>query len=155
GHYTLLIGPNILDPAGHAMDQNVNFIAGEVPDDMYAVQFNIAGPQVTAAVPNSTTAGQAYRLRLSFNEPIDASSLTPDKVLSLTGPGGPVSVLGVAPVPNMNFPQFDVVFAPQTTAGTYTLTLSQHIKDVFGNEMDQNNNQLPGQDPYDQYTGTF
>jgi methionine-rich copper-binding protein CopC len=137
------------------MDQNGNFIPGEMPDDMYAVQFNIAGPRVTSATPNSTAAGQDYRLRLVFNESIDVTSFRADKVLSLTGPNGAVSVLGVAPVPNMNFTQFDVLFAPQTTAGAYTLTLSQHIKDVYGNEMDQNNNQVPGQDPYDQYTGTF
>jgi hypothetical protein len=156
GHYTVLIGPNVRDTAGHAMDQNDNFTEGEVPDDMYAVQFDIAGLQVNTATSNSTAAGQDDRIRVAFNEPVDVTSFTPDKVLALTAPDGTsVPVLGVAPVLGTNFTQFDVVFAPQTQAGAYTLTLSQHIRDVFGNEMDQNNNQIPGQDPFDQFTGTF
>jgi hypothetical protein len=44
GAYTMVIGPDILDPYGNPMDQNRNGIPGEVPDDQYVAQFSIVAP---------------------------------------------------------------------------------------------------------------
>jgi hypothetical protein len=41
GSYYLVIGPNILDTAGNPMDQNGNYVAGEVPNDQYQAVFTI------------------------------------------------------------------------------------------------------------------
>ena len=49
GQYTLVIGPNIYDPFGNAMDQNGNLIPGEVPGDQYTIPFNILGPRINTS----------------------------------------------------------------------------------------------------------
>jgi hypothetical protein len=51
--------------------------------------------------------------------------------------------------------QFTVYFHPNPAAlGTYTLVLGPHIKDLAGNEMDQNGNAVVGE-AEDAYTATF
>ena len=41
GDYSLTLGPDILDTAGEAMDQNMNGIAGESVDDRYSAAFSL------------------------------------------------------------------------------------------------------------------
>jgi hypothetical protein len=156
GHYTLLILPYLRDMFGHQLDQNGNFIDGEVPDDIAVLTFGILGPSVVSAAPNSTAPGEVFSLRVTFNEPIDVASFTPSQVVSFTGPNGPINVVGVSRVGSgPNYTQFDLVFPTQTTAGTYTVVLSQDIRDVFGNKMDQNGNLIPGENPGDRATVQF
>jgi hypothetical protein len=152
GSYTLLIGPDIQDPAGHKMDQNGNFIDGELPGDLYALQFGVQGLRVNASSLNSNLPGAAYSVHLTFNEQVALSSFTTAAV-SLSGPDGAHTIIGVAPT-NTNYTQFDVLFAPLTAAGTYTVTVSPSVYDVYGNKMDQNNNLVPGESG-DAYTSNF
>jgi subtilisin family serine protease len=42
GTYTLVLGPDIRDPAGNPMDQNNNLVLGEVPQDRFTATFLIA-----------------------------------------------------------------------------------------------------------------
>ena len=49
GIYTLVVGPNIYDLFGNAMDQDGNFIPGEIPGDQFTTTFNIRGPRVIAS----------------------------------------------------------------------------------------------------------
>ena len=51
GSYTMVIGPDIRDLYGNPMDQNGNFIPGEVLDDQYTAIFSVLGPQITALTP--------------------------------------------------------------------------------------------------------
>jgi hypothetical protein len=154
GVYQMLLGPDIRDYAGHQMDQNGNFIEGEVPGDLYEAHFGIQGPRVLAAAADSLV-GSAGSVRVTFNEAIDPDTFTPDKVVSFTGPGGPVPVTAVNPVDGSGGTQFDITFDPQTALGTYTLVIGPDIHDLFGNAMDQNNNLVPGEVPGDQYTAQF
>src|SRR5262249_20141492 len=158
GDYTVLIGPDIQEFAGHKMDQNGNFIDGELPDDMYVLQFGVQGLRVTASSLNGTAGpttqpGQAYIVHLTFNESILLSSLTTAAV-SLSGPDGTHTAFGVVPTLNTNFTQFDVLFAPLTAAGTYTVTVRPTIADVYGNLLDQDGNRIPGQST-DAYSNVF
>jgi hypothetical protein len=156
GHYTILVLPFLEDMFGHQLDQDGNFIGGELPDDIAVFQFGIVGPKVTSSAPNSTIPGEAFSVRVTFNEGIDVASFTPSQVVSFTGPNGPVNVVSVARVGSgPNYTQFDVVFPAQTAAGTYTLVLSQDIRDVFGNKMDQDGNLIPGENPGDRATVQF
>jgi hypothetical protein len=153
GTYTMLIGPDIRDTSGHRMDQNGNFIDGEFPDDTYALTFGIQGLKVTSSSLNSNLPGQAFRVHLTFNEPVLLSSLTTAAV-SLSGPDGSHAAVAVVPTPGSNFMQFDVLFAPLTAAGTYTVTVAPTVADIYGNRMDQDNNLVPGESS-DAYTNNF
>jgi hypothetical protein len=155
GRYTVLVLPYLQDNFGHLLDQNGNFIDGEVPDDIAVFEFGIVGPSVVSTAPNSTTPGQVFSLRVTFSEPMDRSTFTPSQISGFVGPNGPVSVTGIVPVSGSNFTQFDIQFAPQTVAGTYSLVIGPNIRDVFGNAMDQDGNLTPGEIPGDQYPATF
>jgi hypothetical protein len=151
GNYTVTIGPDIQDFAGHKMDQDGDFVDGQSVD-MFVMQFGVQGLKVTAATLNSSQPGQAYDVHLTFNEPVDLSSFLTTAV-TLTGPDGAHNAFGVIPTPG-NFTQFDVLFLPLTAAGTYTLAVGPNITDVYGNLMDQDGNLVPGEST-DAYTTTF
>jgi methionine-rich copper-binding protein CopC len=155
GTYTVLVLPSVQDMAGHPLDQEGNLIGGELPDDIFVLEFGVRGLQVvdSATSINSTVAGMAYRVHLRFNEPVDYFSFTPEAV-TITGPDGSHPAFAVLPTPDTNFTQFDVLFVPLTAAGTYRLSVGPHVRDVYGNEMDQDGDLLPGE-VSDAYTTTF
>jgi hypothetical protein len=152
GTYTMLIGPDIRDVMGHPMDQNGNFVEGEFPGDAYVATFGVQGLQVLSS-GTITLSGTVLGVRLTFNEPVDVASFTPDQA-ALSGPNGPLAVRGTLPVAGAGFTQMDVLFDAATLAGSYRLTVGPFVRDAFGNYMDQNGNLIPGEDG-DTYTTTF
>ncbi len=154
GIYQMLIGPNIRDMAGHQMDQNGNFIEGEVPGDLYLVRFGIRGPRVVASTPSSNVFAPVSTVQVTFDESMDPSTFTTAEA-QLTGPGGTIPVTGVTPVPGTNNTRFALTFDAQTDLGRYTLVVGPDVRDVFGNKMDQNGNLIVGETPGDQYTASF
>lgn len=93
------------------------------------------------------------RVRLVFNQAMDAESFTPADVVALTRPdGGATAVEGVTAVsPN----EFDITFAPQTAAGDYQLILGAAIASSSGELLDQDGDGLGGEDPDDRFVTTF
>ncbi len=136
GTYQMVIGPYILDVYGNAMDQNGNFIPGEVPDDQYTATFSLAPPQVSRFARNGQQNQPATSVRVTFNEPIDPSTFTPDQIVNFVDPqGNPITVTDVEPVAGTNNTQFDITFDQQTLAGTYTLQIAAGILDFYGNAL--------------------
>ena len=156
GYYTMAIGPDIRDAAGHQMDQNGNFIPGEIPDDQYVARFRLKGPAITARSPSATTfsPGQVNSFTVTFSEPMNPASFTPSTVVFM-GPAGAVPVTGVVPVSGSNNTQFNILFNPVAIAGHYTVVIGPNVLDTFGNPMDQNGNFYPGEIPGDQYNFAF
>jgi hypothetical protein len=142
GSYTMTIGPNILDTFGNAM--------AAYP----AIPFNVLGPRVLASTPSGAAQGPVDHIRVTFNEAMDPTTLTTGSVVSFTGPSGAITPTGVSAADGTNR-VFDISFAPQTAAGSYTMVLSETIQDAFGNQMDQNNNLITGENPDDRYTAQF
>jgi methionine-rich copper-binding protein CopC len=158
GQYSVFVLPFVTDAFGNALDEDGNFIGGELPDDIFVDQFGVTGPQGVSAAANSVFAGEVTRLRVTFNEDMDLSSFTPSKIASFTDPNGNDilgSVRAVVPVSPTNFRQFDVFFTPQTTAGTYTMVIGPNIRDVYGNVMDQDVDAVLPAGTDDQFTATF
>ena len=156
GRYTMVVGPNVLDYFGNAMDQNGNLKPGE-PTDTYTATFSIAGPRIVSSTPFGTgnLPGTVDHVRVTFNESMDANTFTTDAV-TFTGPGNtPVTVNDVSPVADTGATQFDISFAPLTATGFYTMVIGPHVMDLNGNAMDQNNNYVPGETPGDQYRTAF
>jgi subtilisin family serine protease len=111
------------------------------------------GARVTTAVFSGTATTNFNNVRVTFNEAINASTFTTADV-TLTGPNGsaitPTSVTAVSGTTT----QFNVSFASQTAAGTYTIVVGPAINDLAGNAMDQNGNNVNGENPGDRYTAT-
>ncbi len=109
---------------------------------------------MTASSFSGAATNTFNKVRLTFNEAITASSFTAADVLNLRRPDGTsIGVTGVTPVSGTNN-QFDVTFATQTMAGTYSVTVGPDVLDVPGNRMNQNENAVNGETPGDLYSGS-
>jgi Bacterial Ig-like domain len=155
GHYTMVIGPNIRDFFGNPMDQDGNLITGEIPDDQFTALFTVSGPRIIASTPPALAIGSVDHVRVTFSEPMDVSTFTPDKIVSFTGPQGLIPVTNVSVVPFTGNTQFDISFALSSVLGSYTMVIGPDIRDIYGNQMDQDNNFIPGEMPDDQFTAQF
>jgi hypothetical protein len=103
------------------------------------------------AGPAGTLLGPVDRLTLTFDEPLQEASFTPADV-TLTGPAGPIAVTGVNRVTDT---RYEVVFAPQSAAGTYNLAVGPDVRDVAGNQMDQDRDGTNGEPADDQFAAAF
>jgi serine protease len=107
---------------------------------------DVTGARVTSGVFAGQQPNGFDRVRVTFNEAINAASFTTGDIVSLTGPGGAITPTGVTPVAGSNT-QFDVTFATQTTVGAYSIVLGPDILDTATspNAMDQNQDGQNGQ----------
>jgi subtilisin-like proprotein convertase family protein len=167
GVYTLVVGPNINDVGGNAMDQNQNGIHGEPfvsvtnPGDASVSQFDVQGLAVLTATPAGTTPlppGQSS-VTLTFNQAVLTSSMNASN-LTLTGPVnvGNVPLTGFVDLTLGNTNKHDrweVDFAAQTTPGTYVLNVGPGVEDLAHNPMNQNGNTIFGENPGDVFTSSF
>ncbi|MBV9820825.1 MAG: hypothetical protein JO144_01170, partial [Actinobacteria bacterium] len=116
-----------------------------------------AGPAVVRSVPNGNNEPGISSIRFTFNETIIPRTFedTAKSIDSFTDPNGnPIAVTSVTPVQGTHDRQFDVSFATQVQAGTYTMVIGPNIKDLMHRQMDQDGDGVAGQ-PDDSYTATF
>jgi hypothetical protein len=136
GAYRMLIGPNIQDTSGHLMDQNQDGVGGQGKGDRYAANFTLAGPAITGTAPVLNSSGAVVALRVTFNVAVNPSTFTPATITHFTDASGHnIAVTGVSPVTGTDDFQFDIAFAPQTAAGTYTMVIGGTILDSHGNRV--------------------
>jgi subtilisin family serine protease/subtilisin-like proprotein convertase family protein len=109
-------------------------------------------PRITGNVV--TDPGYVYQVTLTFSEAIDPYSFDTGDIVSFDGPSGTLFAASVYQDPS-NPKQFIIGFDPQTTPGSYKLVIGPHIADLAGNELDQNRNGTPGENPGDDYTVSF
>ena len=155
GRYTWVVGPDIRNPAGIALDQNGNGIPGEIPGDQVTSFFNIPAPRVTSSNPsnNAIARGPISKVTLTFDRDINSATFTTDDVVSFTDPNG--AAIPVTGVTAVNARTFDLTFAAENTDGRYTLVVGPDIRDTFGNPMNQDNDLIAGEDPGDRFTLAF
>jgi subtilisin-like proprotein convertase family protein len=131
GTYTLYIGQEARDLLGRKI----------MP---YHTQFLITAPhpppgQARAHIVSATSSGPDANtlssIRLTFDRGVSVTTLTPDD-LGLFGPGkGRIAIYSVVVVSRTDDRVFDVAFARQTAAGTYTLYVGQAARDLSGNRI--------------------
>jgi methionine-rich copper-binding protein CopC len=135
---------------------SLSLIANGIASD--AVDFvSAAGASVINFTPSSPVNGAVSIVRFTFNESIIPRTFADigKSIVSFTDPNGnPLVVNSVRPVDGSNNTQFDVSFATQTQAGTYTMVIGPKIKDFMHRQMDQDQDGIAGQ-PDDEYTATF
>ena len=113
---------------------------------------DVNGPSVTATDPSGSVKGPIDGITVTFSEPIDANSFTLDDVLSLQGPSGaitPTAINQVAPG------DFEILFDPQNTDGTYSLVIGADVTDIAGNPLDQDGDGVSGEAVDDQFAMSF
>jgi subtilisin-like proprotein convertase family protein len=152
GVYTLVVGPNIADqdPTHATIDQDQDQAYGEVPNDEFVGQFDVAGLQVTSVTPapGGTAPAGLSALVVTFNQGVLKGSLGANTV-TLVGPGGTALPLVAfrdvsSGVPNLHN-KWEIDFNPLNNYGTYTLTVGPGVQDLAGNPMNQNGNGIFGE----------
>jgi methionine-rich copper-binding protein CopC len=109
-------------------------VSGQIDIGAYQSQTAVGGPQIVVSDPNGRVNPPVNHVRLTFNHPMNPSSLTTSQ-FTLSGPGGSIAVTAVSAVPSTNNEQFDVSFASQTHPGDYTLVVSASLRDTSGNSL--------------------
>ena len=112
------------------------------------------GPSVTAfQAGDVSTAGEGAFVDVTFNEPIDIESFTAEDVV-VTGPSGPVTIL--SPEQVAGFATYRIRFAEQDFAsGDYSITIGPEVRNVIGNLMNQDGDDVNGEANEDAFVGQF
>jgi subtilisin family serine protease/subtilisin-like proprotein convertase family protein len=128
GTYTLSLSSAILDRDNDPL----------VP---YKTTFQVTtpgstSPTVTGVTETGATSGNLTGITVTFSKTIGVPSIRAAGSITLTGPTGnviPITAINI--VANTTDKQFTLSFAPQTAAGTYTLSLSSAILDRDNNPL--------------------
>jgi subtilisin family serine protease/subtilisin-like proprotein convertase family protein len=130
GTYTLYIGANAHDLQGN-------------PISAYSTHFTLVAPPVTTHVVNSTASGPAAgtmsTIQVTFNRAVSPATFTAADV-GLIGPAGHVAITGVTAVAGSGNVTFNITFATQSKAGTYTLYVGSSVKDLAGHTISSYSN---------------
>jgi subtilisin family serine protease len=103
------------------------------------------GPELVSVGPYSSYSEPVSSLRLTFSEPIDASSFTLDDIVRFSGPSGPVPAIDLVEVSGSNSREFAVSFPAQSQLGDYTLEIGLAVYDTSGNPMNQDGDSVNGE----------
>lgn len=115
-------------------------------------------PSLTAWSPmpvrtTDATGAPALRVEVFFSDPVIPESFTADDVVLLSPDGVPVPQQQITVIP-ADATRYAIVF-PQTNSAA-SILIGPHIQNLFGVEMDQNTNGVPGESsgaPEDAYGG--
>ena len=130
-----------------------------------AVRFAVAPPSpaitptyVVSAAANSTAPGDAHERPRDVqqrDQPLHVHGGR--RRARFVGPDGAPAgaITGVTAVAGSGNRQFDITFAPLTTAGEYRLTFGPQITDTTGRHMDQDRDWIGGEAGADSYTAEF
>ncbi len=143
-------------------NQNLEeLVAGTQGRGAFMISTDEIGPHVVAvtpATPVNPLAGSLTSVTVTFNEAIGSFPLSQ---ITITGPGGqvitPLTVTDVSvPPPGLPNPHnvFQITFAAQSAEGIYTFKVGPDVTDLVGNDMDQNQNGINGENPGDIFTFT-
>ena len=144
GNYQLTIGPNITDLAGNLMDQDMDSINGETEDDAFVCRFSIdkQGPRILFHSIFGKQNKAVEFFDLTFNETIMSSSFTKDNIEI----NGPESFVPVQNIIRQAADVYRVFINPQLSDGVYIVNINSQITDLAGNQLDQNQNGICGED---------
>jgi len=153
GHYQMLIGPEIRNTVGNAMDQDRDFLTGEYPDDRYEAEFTVLAPRIVAHAPSGTLTDSVGAICFTFDQPMDQMSFSlAEDVASFDGPGGPIVPVGFTWI---DVKTLEVTFDHQWAAGEYRMVVGPQILNTAGNAMDQDRDYVAGEILNDQYAAAF
>lgn len=129
-----------------------------LPDQPNKAPFS--GPRVTSVDPGTPVSPGFNSVTLTFSGPVDPDTLTATAIRSFLGPVGNVGVTSIQDLqdPITRQPphtKFRINFTGQLVDGVYTLILGPAVTDFSGNAMNQNANDINGEEPNDRFTVRF
>ena len=160
------LGAGMPNVAVTSLDFNQNLeelVAGTNGRGAFMISTQFVGAKVISVSPGTPVnplAGPLTSVTVTFNEPI--SKFLPSDVDSITGPNGPIPLNTVTvtdvsvALPDQANPQtqWQITFPAQTANGIYTFQIGPNILNSVGLPMDQNGNQINGENPGDIATFT-
>jgi len=149
GGYRLVLGPQITDRAGNAMNQDKDATNGEATQDQFRVE-DFTGARVVSSMPH------AGGVRVLFDEPVAVKNVSAAN-FTLTDLSGqnPVTVTGVRSIGgNVYSKEFDIQVSSFPKGG-YRLSLGPGIADRVGNLMDQDQDGKAGEALADKYLQNY
>jgi len=109
------------------------------------------GPYATGHTPSGSTTGPVSEVTVIFSESINAATFTLADV-QMNGPGGPIAPTAVVAVTDNTF---RITFPAQAGGGAYNVLIGPDIEDLSGNLMDQDRDDILGENPDDIYNAGF
>src|SRR5262249_51775589 len=120
----------------------------------YTTTFALAAPRITGTNVESSILGPLSSIRVTFSKAIDPATFTLAD-LTFTRGATAIPVTSISAVAGSNNTQFDINFATQSLPGNYALVIAADVRDFAGNQLDQNNNRIPGEVSADRFTLNF
>ncbi len=116
----------------------------------------ISGAKVVSQTLVLATQGtQLAGFQVQFGSTVDPNTFNTSDV-TVIGPNGAVSVASVVDISGGAHDLFQINFTSiQSTVGNYTLKVGPNVLDFSGDAMNQNGNNLNGENPGDVYSNTF
>ncbi len=151
-HFRLL--PTIKDTDGFFLDQDADSIPGEPLDDVYSFDLTVdtVAPRITQQTPAGDLAGTISSVDVWFSEPIDTTTFTTSDIIVTRPDSQAAAVTGLTEV-GLN--RFRITFAPQTLLGTYHVRIGPDVRDLAGNQLDQDRDGTFGEPVQDVYDAAF
>ena len=147
GDYEIAVGPNVLDLAGNAMDQDADGTNGEAEQDVYADAFAVTLPLAPGLwITRVQARGWPMlpdKLEVVFSAPVDDATFDASDVQLLDSLGTP---LGAAVVTKLAEQRYELDFGGLLGAGVYTLIVGPDVSAAAGGAaMDQDRNGTGGE----------
>ena len=145
GTYTITVGPDILGEDETGMDQDGDEIFLETPDDVYVGYIHLedrTGPYIVDRSPEERTKDPVTELVVTFNEPIDISTVEIHDIEILRNDGLSTAIASV----NIIAPNQLVIYPEnQIDSGSFHLYVGPDIMDLSGNSMNQDKDPIAGE----------
>jgi len=131
---------------------NANTLNTSETESFMVLLTDTVGSRIIKLEPDKPTRPGIDKVEVTFSEAILASSFTKEDITITDAQGGSVSVNSVEKLAN---DKYRITFAAQDQAGDYTVKIGPDVKDLYGNKMDQDSDQIKGETPDDIYQGKF
>jgi len=150
GDYTLVFSSDILTKDGREIDADFDRIPGEEVDDQSVLSLRLTGPTIVAHRVESIP--PVDNICFEFDRDMSIESFDPaDDLIVFEGPDGICNLNDFA---WLNAHTLELR-ANMSGVGTYHLSLSPDIIDLYGNPLDQDGDLTAGEPEEDTYTAHF
>lgn len=139
-----------LAEGNHTAAATLQPAVGDEAADALALTIDTRGPSASSTTSTKMVATSQWQV--TFDEDIDPATAGGQDA-TLYGPGD--VLLGAATGFSGSGTEFTVAFSPQRADGAYRLAVGPNIRDIAGNDMNQNGNLTNGEDPDDVHNVTF
>jgi subtilisin family serine protease len=112
------------------------------PTNEPVLRWSGSGSKIVSGVWGGSSSSNLASIRLAFDKKINVPTFTADDIVLIGPTGQRIAITSIATVAGSNNSAFDVRFATQTAAGTYTIQVGPDIWDVTAQRMDQNGNRI-------------